>query len=105
VIATVTITNLNFDEYSTLYYYNTTQGQWISASTEFQSPHTLVGTFEAVALTGTPIAGTDPSTLFCLPEYGVGTLLALFSFFAAFALFKIRGKQAHNTAPKSYIKT
>jgi hypothetical protein len=122
VMAKVTITNLNFNKHSTMYYYNTTQGKWISVSTEFQSPHTLVGTFAAIALTGTPLggAGTNdgspssspspsplsfPSPLFSVPEYGVGTLLALFAFFAAFALFKIRGKHTDKTAPTSHIKT
>jgi hypothetical protein len=140
VIAKVTITNLNFNEHTTTYYYNTTQGKWISVSTEFQSPHTLVGTFAAIALTGTPIAGTGtndnspspssspspsflpsfdpspspspspttsplPSPPFSAPEYGVGTLLALFAFFAAFALFKIRGKHTDKTASTPHIKT
>jgi hypothetical protein len=105
VTVTVTITNLNFNKYSTMYYYNTTRGNWVSVPTEFKTPHTLVGTFAAIALTGTPIACTSLSTLFCLPEYGVGTLLALFSFFAAFALFKIHSKHTDKIAPTPDIKT
>lgn len=130
VMVKVTITNPNFNEHSTMYYYNTdtAQGKWVSVLTEFQSPHTVVGTFAVIALTGTPIAvlnnnspspssspspslspspSSDPSQLDPLvaPEYGVGTLLALFACFAAFALFKIRGKHTDKTAPTPYIKT
>lgn len=110
VITKVTITNLNFNEQSTMYYYNTTQGKWVSVSTEFQSPHAIVGTFAAIALTGTPIGGTgNPllGPLFVASEYslGVGTLLALFACFAAFALFEIRGKHSDKTAPTPHIKT
>lgn len=124
VTVKVTITSPNFNEHSTMYYYNTAQGKWVSVLTEFQSPHTVVGTFAAIALTGTPIAvlnnnspssspspspsqpdPSDPSPLFVVPEYGVGMLLALFACFAAFALFKIRGKHTDKTAPTPYIKT
>ena len=102
VIAEITITNLNFNEHSTMYYYNTTQGKWIFVSTEFQSPHAIVGTLAAIALTGTSFGITGSSLLgplFVLPEYSLGALLALFAFFAAFALFKIRGKYTGKTNP------
>ncbi len=108
IIAKLTITNLNFNEHSTMYYYNTTQGKWVSVSTEFQPSHVIVGTLAAIALTGTPIGGTDNpllGPLFVASEYsiGVGTLLALFACFAAFALFKIRGKHTDKPVPALHI--
>jgi hypothetical protein len=108
IIAKLTITNLNFNEHSTMYYYNTTQGKWVSVSTEFQPSHVIIGTLAAIALTGTPIGGTDNpllGPLFVASEYciGVGTLLALFACFAAFAFFKIRGKHTDKTAPTLHI--
>ena len=139
VMVKLTLTNPNFNEHSTVYYYNTTQSKWVSVPTTFQSPHTVVGTFAAIALTGTPIAvlndespSSSPSvsptpTLtpspspsssplaaptsspppFVVPEYslGIGAMLALIACFAAFALFKTRGKHAGKTAPTPHFKT
>jgi len=129
MIVKIAITNPNFNQYSTIYYWNTTLAKWISLSTEFQTPHTVVGYMPAIDLTGTPIAVTNnnssltnpqtdstptptpkpdslitpsptpksPGSPFHAPEYAWGGLLALFVCFAAFALFKVRGKHSGKT--------
>ncbi len=51
----ITITNSNFNQNSAIYYWYSTARNWISAATGFQSPHTIIGTIEAIYLTGTPI--------------------------------------------------
>ena len=55
VMVSVTITNPGVTANSIMYYWNTTQAQWLSVSTAFQPLHTVIGNFAALALTGTPI--------------------------------------------------
>jgi hypothetical protein len=126
VIVKITITNPSFNQYSTMYYWNTTQAKWIALSTEFQSPHTVVGYMAAIDLTGTPIVVTNnnsstsnpqtdsnptptpaqtstptssnqSNTPFTAPEYSWGALLALSICFAAFAFFKVHRKYSNKT--------
>jgi hypothetical protein len=59
VLAKVTLTHQNFNENCVLYYFNSTLDEWVSVTTDFQSPHTIIGTFPALALTGTPLGVGD----------------------------------------------
>lgn len=59
----ITITNSNFNQNSAMYYWYATAQNWVSVVTNFQSPHTVIGTIEALYLTGTPIGiGNGDST-------------------------------------------
>jgi hypothetical protein len=68
MIVKIAITNPNFNQYSTIYYWNSTQTQWFSLSTEFQSPNTVVCYMPAIDLAGTPLAITNNNSSSTNPQ-------------------------------------
>ena len=58
----ITITNSNFNQNSAMHYWYSTAQNWISVATSFQSPHTIIGSIEALNLTGTPIGVGNEDT-------------------------------------------
>jgi hypothetical protein len=86
VNVTVSITDASITSSSVMMYWNGLN--WVLAShIQFIAPNTLSGTIPASALTGTPIGIGNPS-LFTVPEYALGGLLALLVCFVAFIIFK-----------------
>jgi hypothetical protein len=63
VTAKVLIYNPTFSSNSAMYYWNTSEGKWVYLPTDFQSTKTLVATFEALNLTGIPIAVENIGTV------------------------------------------
>ncbi len=59
VIAQVTIANQNLNQNCIMYYFNSTLNEWVSVTTDFQLQHNIIGTFPAIALTGTPLGIGD----------------------------------------------
>jgi hypothetical protein len=62
VTAKVSIYNPTFSSNSVMYVWNTSEGKWVYLPTDFQSSKILVATFEALNLTGTPIAVENSRT-------------------------------------------
>jgi DNA-binding beta-propeller fold protein YncE len=94
----VSISDNSFTASSILYYWN--GNAWTPATDQhFTAPNTLTGSVPASALTGTPImVGT--SSLFVLPEYTLGGLLALIACFAALIVYKRKSlPKLHLRAP------
>jgi hypothetical protein len=86
ITVVVSISDDGFNANSVLYYWN--GNNWVpAANQQFTAPHMLTGEIAASALTGTPLM-VSQSSLFQVPEYPLGGLLALIAFFAALIVYK-----------------
>ena len=88
--ALVYISNPRFNGAYKLFYWN--NSTWAPVNTQIVEGDTLCGPFMAPQLTGTLIGISIPQ-LHVVPEYPLGTLLAVLACFAAFALHRIRQKE------------
>jgi hypothetical protein len=89
--ALVYISNPIFVSASKLYYWN--ESAWLPVNTQMVEIDTISGPFKATELTGTPLGVSGAEMMLVVPEYPLGSFLAVFACFAAFAIFKMRRKQ------------